>query len=137
MLYQERDNRFRHTEVYIMQIKGIIASSRKNYSSYEQSAVSDGMPFICVNIEDENGKPLKSITQSPTPFSTEEEINLLMTNKDQQKKVQLRFDSMKNDLLDTYLAFVEDTAGSRIRFKQTEIKKNDPANPAFFSSLTE
>ena len=31
---------------YEQQIKGIIASSRKNYSSYEQSAASDGMPYI-------------------------------------------------------------------------------------------
>ncbi len=92
---------------YEKQIKGIIESCKKNYSKYESNALSDGFPNICVNIEDEGGKPIKSITQSPVAFSTEDEVKQLWNDKISSSKIVRRFDSMEEDLLDTFLSFVE------------------------------
>lgn len=112
--------RMQADESYEKQVKGWIEQSRKNYKNYEKEALADGFGYTCVHIEDDGGRPLVSVVQSHTPFSTEEEVKKLWSNEEQKKKVQIKFDAMKNELLDTYMSFVDRSIKDRVKIKGIE-----------------
>jgi hypothetical protein len=92
---------------YERRVKGIIDSSRCNYKNYEQAALEDGFSYVCVNLEDEDGKVVRSKTQASSPFSTEDEVRKLWADDKLSEKMVRKFDAMENELLDTFLSFTE------------------------------
>lgn len=119
---------------YEMKIKGEIEYARKKYSDYEREGLDDGCSYTCVCIEDDGGKPVLARCHSHMPFSTEEELKKLWSNNDYQKKMQFKFDSMKNDLLDTYLSFVDRNLHTKIKYSDIS-KKGTVKNPDTIDSL--
>ena len=65
---------------YEQKMKGMIQNTYDQYSTYEAAAMSDGCPYVSVSFEDNNGQPMRSITQSVSFFSTEEELKAMWSD---------------------------------------------------------
>lgn len=65
---------------YEQKMKGMIQNTYDQYSTYEAAAMSDGCPYVSVSFEDNNGQPMRSITQSVSSFSTEEELKAMWSD---------------------------------------------------------
>lgn len=96
---------------YELRIKSLIRNSVHNYPVYETWAKQEDYGYTSVNIEEEDGEPVRSVCLSRMAYSTEEEVRRMWGENEKQdsaedflkKKIYIRCMSVKNSLIDDYM----------------------------------
>lgn len=100
---------------YEERVKGMIQNSYDRYSEYTSRALEDGYSYMSLVIEDNNGMPTRSIQQSNSDYSTEDEVRKMWNMDSDTKKISLQFEEQKKALIDSYLKMLDEN--SKVRNK--------------------
>lgn len=96
---------------YELRIKSLIRDSINNYPVYESWAKQEDYGYTSVDIEEEDGEPVRGVCLSSMVYSTEEEVRQIWADNEKQgraddslkKKIYIRCMGVKNSLIDDYM----------------------------------